>query len=59
MHVLLHLIRNFFNDIKFSAKNLPFDPYIVPDCTHQKYLKLGQCLEIDDLTSFSKFGEVT
>ena len=27
--------------------------------TNQKDLKLGQCLDIDDMTSPSKFGEVT
>ena len=27
--------------------------------THQKDLKLGECLDIGDMTSPSKFGEVT
>ena len=27
--------------------------------TNQKHLKLGQCLEIDDRRSLSKFGDVT
>ena len=27
--------------------------------TYQKHLKLGQCLEIDDRRSLSKFGDVT
>ena len=27
--------------------------------TNQKHLKLGQCLEIDDRISLSKFGDVT
>ena len=27
--------------------------------TDQKHLKLGQCLEIDDRRSLSKFGDVT
>ena len=27
--------------------------------TYQKYLKLGQCLEIDDKRSLNKFGDVT
>ena len=27
--------------------------------TNQKHLKLGQCLEIDDMRSLSKFGDVT
>ena len=27
--------------------------------TYQKHLKLGQCLEIDDRTSLSKFDDVT
>ena len=27
--------------------------------THQKDFKLGHCLDIDDMTSSSKFGEFT
>ena len=27
--------------------------------THQEDLKLGRCLDIDDMTSPSKYGEVT
>ena len=36
------------------------DPVFCPtSSTYQKHLKLGQCLEIDDRRSLSKFGDVT
>ena len=37
---------------KFFKKN-------IFGCTHQRDLKLGQCLDMDDMTSPSKFSEVT
>ena len=63
----------FFHDIKFWANNqykadqifvkyiLWSGPYKVPFWVVLilKELKLGQCLDIDDMTSPSKFGEVT
>ena len=36
--------------------NLVKDP---TSSTYQKHLKLGQCLEIDDRRSLSKFGDIT
>ena len=36
------------------------NPVFCPtSATYQKHLKLGQCLEIDDRRSLSKFGDIT
>ena len=38
----------------------PFKSHFCPpSSTNQRHLKLGQCLEIDDRRSLSKFGDVT
>ena len=44
---------------KKKSKNRHARPVTEGPKKHLKHLKLGQCLEIDDRRSLSKFGDVT
>ena len=72
MYVISSAVRDFVHDIKFSTNNQcnadqtfvrstlvwPLQSAVF-GCTHQKGLRLGQCLDIDEMTSSSKVGEFT
>ena len=64
-HYASHLAKNQYNADQIFEKSRKIRALVWPlwnsdfSFTDQKDLKLGQCLDMDDMTSPSKFGEVT